>query len=130
MTRHTEQTQRRRFSNPLPVPRGRRGLRALEVADQVAWQVKQLRFPRGSGHIKDHLIRAADNASLRLAEGSGRTGGNRYQHLEAAYAEMQEVQQALRLLVQHGAHIPPALRAAAHRAGGLIFGLLRAERPR
>jgi hypothetical protein len=100
----------------------------LQLARELAKQVKRLRFPRGSGHIKDHLVRAADNSALRLAEGSGRTGGNRYQHLEAAYAENQEVQEALLLLVQHRAHVPAALRAIAHRAGGLIFGLLRAER--
>ncbi len=50
-----------------------------------------------------------------------------YQHLEAAYAENQESQTALRLIVEQGGEVPTAVVRLADRIGGLIFGLLRAE---
>ena len=64
---------------------------------------------------------------LRLAEASGRTLGNRYQHLEAAYAENQEVQSDLLLLRSRAIPVPAVVVAQADRVGGLIYGLLRAE---
>ena len=79
------------------------------------------------GHLRDHLMRAADNTMLRLSEASGRTRGNRTQHLEAAYAENQEVQSVLLLLVSRGVRVPVTVRALADRVGGLVYGLLRAE---
>ncbi len=72
-------------------------------------------------------MRAADNTALRLSEASGRTLGNRYQHLEAAYAENQEVQSDLALMRARGVEIPAAVLRHADRLGGLIYGLLRAE---
>jgi hypothetical protein len=86
-----------------------------------------LASPRGCSHLRDHLIRAADNTALRLSEASGRTRGNRYQHLEAAYAENQEVQSDLVLIGARGVDVPGAVIRRAGRLGGLIFGLLRAE---
>jgi len=62
-----------------------------------------------------------------LSEASGRTLGNRYQHLEAAYAENQEVLSDLILMRARGVEIPPAVLHHADRLGGLIYGLLRAE---
>jgi hypothetical protein len=56
-----------------------------------------------------------------------RSVGNRYQHLEAAYAETLEVQTDLRLLRIHGVDVPASLNRQAERLGGLIYGLLRAE---
>lgn len=53
--------------------------------------------------------------------------GNRYQHLEAAYAENQEVQTDLMLISMHGCEVPNAVMRQADRLGGLIYGLLRAE---
>ncbi len=53
--------------------------------------------------------------------------GNRYQHLEAAYAENQEVQSDLVLMRARGVEIPGAAIRHADRLGGLIYGLLRAE---
>jgi hypothetical protein len=64
---------------------------------------------------------------LRLSEASGRTLGNRYQHLEAAYAENQEVQSDLVLMQSRGIEIPSPVLHHADRLGGLIYGLLRAE---
>jgi len=84
-------------------------------------------LPRGMSHLRDHLARAADNTALRLSEASGRTMGNRYQHLEAAYAENQEVQSDLLLIRARGVEVPPAALDQADRLGGLIYGLLRAE---
>jgi hypothetical protein len=50
-----------------------------------------------------------------------------YQHLEAAYAENQEVQSDLVLMRARGVEIPAAILRQADRLGGLIYGLLRAE---
>ena len=93
----------------------------------VATSVAGLSLPRGLAHLKDHLLRAADNSVLRLSEASGRTLGNRHQHLEAAYAENQEVQTDLLLLGSRGIPVPAVVVAQADRLGGLIYGLLRAE---
>ena len=89
--------------------------------------LQRLELPRGLSHLRDHLTRAADNTALRLSEGSGRTLGHRYQHLEAAYAENQEVQSDLALLVARGVRIPTAALRQSGRLGALIYGLLRAE---
>jgi hypothetical protein len=72
-------------------------------------------------------VRAADNTALRLSEASGRTLGNRYQHLEAAYAENQEVQSDLALLVGRRIQISASTVALASQVGGLVYGLLRSE---
>jgi hypothetical protein len=94
---------------------------------EVATIVSRLSMPRSLSHLRDHLVRAADNTALRLAEASGRTLGNRHQHLEAAYAENQEVQSDLVLLRTRRVDIPVAVVAQADRLGGVIYGLLRAE---
>ncbi len=62
---------------------------------------------------------------MRLSEASGRTLGNRRQHLEAAYAEVQEVQTALALIAARGIEIPSDVIAKADRLGGLVYGILR-----
>ena len=72
-------------------------------------------------------MRAADDTALRLSEASGRRLGNRCQHLEAAYAENQEVQSDLVLMRARSVEIPVAILRQADRVGGLIYGLLRAE---
>ena len=111
------------------LPRGRGGLVALHLAVRVATSLARLNLPRGLAHLRDHLVRAADNTVLRLSEASGRTLGNRSQHLEAAYAENQEVQSDLLLLRSRGMEVPVAVVAEADRLGGLIYGLLRADVP-
>jgi hypothetical protein len=110
------------------LPRGRAKLLALDRAVELAASICQVRFPRGLSHLRDHLVRAADNTVLRLSEASGRTLGNRYQHLEAAYAENQEVQSDLALMCARGVQISGAVIRHADRLGGLVYGLLRAER--
>jgi four helix bundle protein len=97
------------------------------VAVSVVAAINELHFRRDLSHLRDHLIRAADNTALRLSEASGRTMGNRYQHLEAAYAETQEVQTDLMLIRVRGVDVPISLSRQADRLGGLIYGLLRAE---
>jgi hypothetical protein len=126
MSQHTHPFRQPKI-NRCSLPRGRARLAALEVAVEVADAVQQLEFGRGLGHLRDHLIRAADNTVLRLSEASGRTLGNRYQHLEAAYAENQEVQSDLVLLTSRGVQVPAAVLSTADRVGGLVYGLLRAE---
>jgi four helix bundle protein len=100
---------------------------ALEVAVQLVKTLQRLELPRGLCHLRDHLTRAADNTALRLSEASGRTMGHRYQHLEAAYAENQEVQSDLALIGARGIEMPAGVMRQADRLGGLIYGLLRAE---
>jgi hypothetical protein len=100
------------------------------VAVQLASQIARLSLPRGLSHLRDHLVRAADNTALRLSEASGRTLGNRYQHLEAAYAENQEVQCDLELIAMRGVDLPAEVAGMADRLGALVYGLLRAERRR
>jgi len=126
MSQHAP-SPRRSTANRPDLPRGRAGLVALHLAVRVATNVAQLPLPRGLAHLKDHLVRAADNTVLRLSEASGRTLGNRRQHLEAAYAENQEVQSDLLLLRSRGIPVPVAVAAEADRLGGLVYGLLRAE---
>jgi len=106
---------------------GRTNLAALEIALELAGEISRVRFPRGTAHLRDHLTRAADNTALRLSEACGRTLGNRYQHLEAAYAENQEAQSYLELLQRRGVRVSHAVVDHAQRLGGLIYGLLRAE---
>ena len=125
MSQHSTSPSHRTTTNPLPF--GRAKLKALEVAISLAGDISRIRFPKRTSHLRDHLTRAADNTALRLAEASGRTQGNRYQHLEAAYAETQEVQCDLQLLMARGAGISPDVASKAERLGGLIYGLLRAE---
>ena len=125
MSHHTPSSRR-----PDQQPRlamGRAKLRALEVAVDLVDHVQRVKAPRGLSHLRDHLSRAADNTVLRLSEASGRTMGHRYQHLEAAYAENQEVQSDLVLMRLRGVGIPVAAIDQADRLGGLIYGLLRAE---
>jgi len=126
MSQHAPSPRRSTVNRP-DLPRGRAGLVALQLAVHVATSIAQLSLPRGLAHLKDHLVRAADNTVLRLSEASGRTLGNRHQHLEAAYAENQEVQSDLLLLRSRGIPVPVAVVAEADRLGGLIYGLLRAE---
>ena len=106
---------------------GRAKLVALDVAVQLVAELQQVELPRGLSHLRDHLMRAADNAALRLSEASGRTMGTRYQHLEAAYAEVQEAHSDLILISARGFHVPATATDLADRLGGLIYGLLRAE---
>ena len=82
---------------------------------ELAASIAELTLPRGLSHLRDHLVRAADNTALRLSEASGRTLGNRYQHLEAAYAENQEVQSDLVLMRARGVEIP--WRSSVRRIG-------------
>ena len=126
MSHHTPSPSRLK-DNRRRLPMGRAKLRALEVALEVVEAIQELQLPRGMGHLRDHLVRAADNTVLRLSEASGRTMGHRYQHLEAAYAESQEVQSDLVLTRARGVDVPVVCLDRADRLGGLIYGLLRAE---
>lgn len=113
------------YRSPRPLPRGTRGLVAMDVASDLAKAVRGLRFPRGYAHLRDQLWRAADHAVLRLEEGCCRTAGNRYQHLQGAYAEAREAQRVLLLMTHLGLSVPADKLPLADRLGGLLFGLLR-----
>jgi four helix bundle protein len=124
MSKHTT-PPRHRNNNRLPS--GLRKLVALEFAENLVVAIHTLRLPRGLAHLRDHLHRAADNTVIRLAEANGRTMGNRYQHLEAAYAENQEVQAVLGLIRARQIEVPTAIVQQADKVGALIYGLLRAD---
>jgi four helix bundle protein len=126
MSQHTPPPRQPR-SNHRRLPQGRNKLLALEVALSLVAAIHKITLPRGLSHLRDHLVRAADNTALRLSEANGRTMGNRTQHIEAAYSEVQEVQTALSLLEARAIDVPPAIIRQADRLGGLIYGLLRAD---
>jgi four helix bundle protein len=125
MSQHTPPRQPK--SNRRRLPQGRKKLLALDVAVSLVSAIHDLRWQRGLSHLRDHLVRAADNTALRLSEANGRTMGNRTQHLEAAYSETLEVQTVLSLLQSRAIEVPPAVIQQADRLGGLIYGLLRAD---
>jgi len=127
MSQHTIPPQQPRNNNHRRLPQGRKKLLALDVALSLVSAIHKLELQRGLSHLRDHLVRAADNTALRLSEANGRTMGNRTQHLEAAYSENQEVQSALSLLQSREMGVPPAVIRQADRLGGLIYGLLRAD---
>jgi four helix bundle protein len=127
MSQHTLPPQQPRNNNHRRLPLGRKKLLALDVALSLVSAIHKLKLQRGLSHLRDHLVRAADNTALRLSEANGRTMGNRTQHLEAAYSENQEVQSALALLHAREMGVPPAVIQEANRLGGLIYGLLRAD---
>ncbi len=126
MSQHTSPPRPTKNQQRL-LPIGRRKLIALETAEALVAAIHKLRLPRGLSHLRDHLTRAADTTALRLSEANGRTMGHRTQHLEAAYAENQEVQTALSLIKSRKIEIPDAVSGQADRLGGLIYGLLRAD---
>ena len=135
MSKHTPPSSRTADNRPRPMshqrclPTGRRNLVALEVAIELVAAIHRIGLQqRGIAPLKDQLYRAADNTALRLSEANGRTMGNRTQHIEGAYGECQEVRTALTLLSARGIAIPEAVLRQANRLGGLIYGLLRAER--
>ncbi len=127
MSQHTPQPRQPRNSNHRHLPQGRKKLLALDVALSLVSAIHKLKLQRGLSHLRDHLVRAADNTALRLSEANGRTMGNRTQHLEAAYSENQEVQTALSLLQSREIEIPREVIQRANRLGGLIYGLLRTD---
>ena len=133
MSQHTPPSRQSQGFRPSPnvkdqrLPRGRAKLVAYEEAMRLVRAVRQIRAPRGFGFAHDHLVRAAGNTALRLSEASGRTKGNRYQHLEAAYAENQEAQTALQIIRDVGGEVSDSLFHQADRVGGLIYGLVQAE---
>ncbi len=54
-------------------------------------------------------------------------GHHRSQHLETAYAEVQEVRSALALMAARGIEIPNMVVNTADRLGVLVSGLMRSE---
>jgi four helix bundle protein len=97
----------------------------MEVAQDLSKGVRSLRFPRGYAHLRDQLWRAADHSVLRLEEGCCRTAGNRYLHLQGAYAEAREAQRVLLLMTHLGLPVSGDTLRLADRLGGLLYGLLR-----
>jgi hypothetical protein len=127
MSKHTPPPRHPNRNKHHGLPKGRAGLVAYELARELFKLVKTIRVPRGFGFARDHLVRAAGNTVFRLSEACGRTMGNRYQHLEGAYAENQEAQSGLGMVSDLGVEIPDEWYHLASRIGGLIYGLLRAE---
>ena len=79
MSHHTSSSRRHEAIND-NLPMGRAKLLALEVAIGLAGTIQEVCFPPRSSHLRDHLVRAADNTVLRLAEASGGRAGRPRSH--------------------------------------------------
>ena len=67
MSRHTHRCVTPKINRQLP--RGRVGLHTLDIAVELAAAVGTFRLPRGFSHLRDHLVRAADNPIVRSVSG-------------------------------------------------------------
>ena len=74
MSQHTS-PPRHAVADSNRLPWGRGGLVALELALQLAAEVAGLSIPRGAAHLRDHLVRAAEQlaASSRASTSSSRS---------------------------------------------------------
>jgi len=78
---------------------------ALEKATTAAGIAISLvmRVPAPLKPIADQIIRSASSVPANLAEGTGRTGRDRFHHWRIAYGSAKEVDIHLRLLIGAGA---------------------------
>jgi four helix bundle protein len=65
-------------------------LDAYRLALQVARWIRTTRFPSGDSNLRDQAKRAADSVVLNVAEGCGRSGGDRRRHFTIAAASAAE----------------------------------------
>ena len=89
-----------RFAGPFPHEK----LDAYQVALEMAALAKKLaeHIPRGHRNVADHLLRAASNAVLLLAEGANRRGaGEKRQRFTESRGECGEVGAAADLLLAY-----------------------------
>ena len=74
----------------------------LSLDQAAAVQPVLARIARVDRHLADQLRRSVQSVALNLAEGSGRTGGDRTHCFRIALGSHREVRTALRLAVCHG----------------------------
>jgi four helix bundle protein len=101
-------------------------LEAYQVALELARAARQLSeaIPRGHRSVADHLMRAAANTVLLLAEGADRRGaGEKRQRFGESRAECGEVAAAAQLSVVLGL-APPALAAEVHGLANRVAAML------
>ncbi len=96
------------MDRPFPFPHQR--LNAWRVALELVTQVKTLceRIPRGYRNVADHMLRAAVNTALLLAEGANRlTAGQKRQRFGEARGEVGEVAGGAQVAAALGLVPPP-----------------------
>ncbi len=86
----------------LPSPKP--GLHAHRLAVEAAGAVLRLvaQVPSSVKFLADQARRAACSVPLNLAEGHGRSGGDRFYHYSVAYGSAKEAGSALELLAAGG----------------------------
>ena len=96
-------------------------LRVYALLRDTARWIAKAPFPRGQAGLKRHALESAQSAVLDTAEGMGRKGQARRNHLEIAYASAAEACAALDLVDIPGARErQDKLRAA----GSMLTGLM------
>ena len=68
---------------------------------------------------------AINSVALNLAEGNGRTGGDRQHHFRIALGSLRETSAVLDIAAAHGWLAAPALAAERDRLCGILFSLQR-----
>ena len=89
-------------------------LDCYQLAVEVNRFIAQASFPAGRSHLRDQGLRASDSVVLNLAEGLGRTGKAKQNHLSIARAAAAECCAVLDLAtVKHGVEHQQKLRRVA-----------------
>jgi four helix bundle protein len=68
---------------------------------------------------------AVNSVALNVAEGGGRTGGDKLHHMRIALGSLREVSAVLDIATAHGWLAAPPLAAERDRLGALLYGLQR-----
>ena len=114
------------MDRPFPFPHQR--LDAWRVAVELVTQVKTLceRIPRGYRNVADHMLRAAVNTALLLAEGANRlTAGQKRQRFGEARGEVGEVAGGAEVAAALGLVPTKEAERVLHTAGRVAAMLTR-----
>ena len=110
-------------------PSGTHGLVAYDVALEVSVRtLKALKGVHTPGDLADQAVRAAISIPLNIAEGAGRTGGDRQYHFRIAYGSAKELMACFHLFGRLGLVPSEVLGELTHdldRLCGLLWGLCR-----
>ncbi len=112
------------MDRPFPFPHQR--LNAWRVALELVTQVKTLceRIPRGYRNVADHMLRAAVNTALLLAEGANRlTAGQKRQRFGEARGEVGEVAGGAQVAAALGL-VPTAEAERVQHTAGRVAAML------
>jgi four helix bundle protein len=135
---HANANERRETGQQLAGPFPHEKLDAYQVALEMAALAKKVaeQIPRGHRNVADHLLRAASNTVLLLAEGANRRGpGEKRQRFAESRGECAEVGAAGDLLLAYeiGSRVDAdTLKRLASRVSAMLTRLiarLQDERP-